>query len=388
MARKKLFGNARDPRCETCLHGRRSSDGDAILCRRGGVLPLSHHCRHFRYDPLRRTPNRVRPLEEFDAAEFALDDLSAEWFETVAQEGPSPEDVRHSELMEKLRAYLNETPSPNVDDILLLLNETPVTPTDTEALLAEADLLQTKPACEKSSSAPSSAVAPTTTSTAATETPSTEVALEIEATPEIEELSAIEETAEIEETVETDAVPEIDTSFEIEEMSVIGEMPVAAVPQAIETVLENDPTAETEGVLAKIQAEPLPLEEAAATKENDRATPASFTWHSDSSLDITGDLERLTVDVVQSSTPAAFRYFDLKFDEGDQPMEERDDIQIEGNDAFSEDALLTTPQGSDYDEEALRAEDLIFLSEMQLMEEDDNAIGMNADGTFIQFKEH
>lgn len=54
--RKKLYGNTVQPSCEHCAHGRKSFDGNAVLCDRKGVMPLYHHCRKFRYDPLKRIP--------------------------------------------------------------------------------------------------------------------------------------------------------------------------------------------------------------------------------------------------------------------------------------------------------------------------------------------
>ena len=38
--RRKLYGNTISPACEVCAYGRRSSDGNAVLCSRKGVMPL------------------------------------------------------------------------------------------------------------------------------------------------------------------------------------------------------------------------------------------------------------------------------------------------------------------------------------------------------------
>lgn len=53
--------------------GRRSSDGNAVLCSRKGVMPLYHHCRRFEYDPLRRIPTRPKGPGKFDEDDFRLD---------------------------------------------------------------------------------------------------------------------------------------------------------------------------------------------------------------------------------------------------------------------------------------------------------------------------
>lgn len=73
MARK-LYGNTIQATCEHCLHGRRSSDGKAVLCPKRGVMPLYHHCRKFSYDPLKRIPFRQPVLPRFSSEDFSLDD--------------------------------------------------------------------------------------------------------------------------------------------------------------------------------------------------------------------------------------------------------------------------------------------------------------------------
>ena len=54
--RRKLYGNNISPSCEYCACARRAADGRVMLCARKGIVPLYHHCRRFRYDPLKRTP--------------------------------------------------------------------------------------------------------------------------------------------------------------------------------------------------------------------------------------------------------------------------------------------------------------------------------------------
>ncbi len=120
MAKQKLYGNNSEPCCETCALGKRTSDGKTVLCRRVGAVPLYHHCRHFVYDPLRRTPHRDRALETPDAAAFALDELPVEIpAETTVQDADS-----HA-ILERLRRYLKESEDPDVTTILALLNENP-----------------------------------------------------------------------------------------------------------------------------------------------------------------------------------------------------------------------------------------------------------------------
>jgi len=116
MAKKQLYGNKTEPCCETCTYGKLSADASVVLCRRGGVMPLYHSCRHYHYDPLKRVPRRQKPLDAFDAAAFSLSGLSDD--EVAAKSSSSPED---SEMLSRLHAYLNDTSSPDAKTILDIL---------------------------------------------------------------------------------------------------------------------------------------------------------------------------------------------------------------------------------------------------------------------------
>ena len=70
--KKRLYGNAIPPCCEYCARARRSADGRSMLCVRRGVVPVYHHCRRFRYDPLKRIPARQPSLAAFSEDDFRL----------------------------------------------------------------------------------------------------------------------------------------------------------------------------------------------------------------------------------------------------------------------------------------------------------------------------
>ena len=52
-----LFQKNIEPRCAYCKRGV-TLDEDQILCARKGVVEPSGSCRSFRYDPLKRVPQR------------------------------------------------------------------------------------------------------------------------------------------------------------------------------------------------------------------------------------------------------------------------------------------------------------------------------------------
>lgn len=123
MTKQKLYGNNSEPCCETCALGKRSSDGKTVLCRRAGAVPLYHHCRHFVYDPLRRTPHRDQPLEAPDPSAFSLDELDE--LTAPAADEPAVQDADSAAIVARLRDYLKTSDNPDVATILSLLNEGP-----------------------------------------------------------------------------------------------------------------------------------------------------------------------------------------------------------------------------------------------------------------------
>ena len=57
-----LFQKKIDPRCAYCQRGQQINDRE-VACVKHGIVPAEHHCRAFRYDPLRRVPPRPAALD-------------------------------------------------------------------------------------------------------------------------------------------------------------------------------------------------------------------------------------------------------------------------------------------------------------------------------------
>ncbi len=120
MAKKKLFGNKKEPRCETCTHGKLSANGESVLCVQGGALPLTHSCRRYQYDPLRRVPKRRPLLGDYSAADFALDELPAKTDEIPQEDSACAAD---SDAIDRLLTYLDSHDTPDADTILAILSK-------------------------------------------------------------------------------------------------------------------------------------------------------------------------------------------------------------------------------------------------------------------------
>lgn len=78
----KYFGKAIEPKCEYCEFGKRSSDGNKVLCTKKGMVDAGFHCPKFVYSPLKRIP--VKQLErvgwlvgDYDEKNFDDDDAAA-----------------------------------------------------------------------------------------------------------------------------------------------------------------------------------------------------------------------------------------------------------------------------------------------------------------------
>ena len=69
----KYFGKAIEPKCEYCDHGKRTSDGNKVLCTKKGMVDAGFHCPKFLYSPLKRIP--VKQLERVGLLEGDYDEV-------------------------------------------------------------------------------------------------------------------------------------------------------------------------------------------------------------------------------------------------------------------------------------------------------------------------
>ncbi len=68
-----LFRKKMEKRCGYCVHSGRI-DEDRMICPKKGVVSVVDHCHRFRYDPLKRTPTRPKPVDfrKYDKEDFSL----------------------------------------------------------------------------------------------------------------------------------------------------------------------------------------------------------------------------------------------------------------------------------------------------------------------------
>lgn len=68
-----LFRKKIDRYCTYCQFAGKIDD-ETMICRYYGLVPASHRCRKFRYDPLKRIPGRkaTQSFERFDEKDFSL----------------------------------------------------------------------------------------------------------------------------------------------------------------------------------------------------------------------------------------------------------------------------------------------------------------------------
>ena len=67
-----LFNKELPPSCSYCVHGRESLFDGEVLCKKHGVTEARDACRHYRYDPLKRVPNKARISDQYDPEDFSL----------------------------------------------------------------------------------------------------------------------------------------------------------------------------------------------------------------------------------------------------------------------------------------------------------------------------
>ena len=69
-----LFRKDITPNCSYCLYGCIVTETECVCERKGIITNPRSACRRFRYDPMKRTPERPAALEEktFKAEDFSL----------------------------------------------------------------------------------------------------------------------------------------------------------------------------------------------------------------------------------------------------------------------------------------------------------------------------
>lgn len=67
-----LFRKKVDRYCTYCKFAGKIND-DQVICQKCGIVPASHKCRRFRYDPLKRTPPKAQSQ---DFSKYAEKDFS------------------------------------------------------------------------------------------------------------------------------------------------------------------------------------------------------------------------------------------------------------------------------------------------------------------------
>ena len=68
-----LFRKKVERYCAHCVFGGKVDD-DTVICKKCGIVPAIHHCRRFRYDPLKRQPAPPSPCDfsQYQATDFSL----------------------------------------------------------------------------------------------------------------------------------------------------------------------------------------------------------------------------------------------------------------------------------------------------------------------------
>lgn len=59
--------------CTYCVFSGKIDD-EKVICQKCGIVPAGHHCRRFRYDPLKRVPPQpqTQSFEKFKDTDFSL----------------------------------------------------------------------------------------------------------------------------------------------------------------------------------------------------------------------------------------------------------------------------------------------------------------------------
>ncbi len=73
MMKQKIIDNKKySKQCSNCFFGRTPKDKDSVLCEKKGIVEPDSKCRHYKYDPLKRVPDKIVLRAEYNEDDFKL----------------------------------------------------------------------------------------------------------------------------------------------------------------------------------------------------------------------------------------------------------------------------------------------------------------------------
>ncbi len=72
MKQKMLSKKKYTAQCSNCLYGRSPKDRSIVLCSKKGLVEGTSACRHYKYDPLKRVPNKIVINSDFTKEDFEI----------------------------------------------------------------------------------------------------------------------------------------------------------------------------------------------------------------------------------------------------------------------------------------------------------------------------
>ena len=71
--KQKIFNDKNyTKKCSSCFYGRSTKDRTEVLCEKKGIVDPENRCRHYKYDPLKRVPEKTVIDTNFTADDFKL----------------------------------------------------------------------------------------------------------------------------------------------------------------------------------------------------------------------------------------------------------------------------------------------------------------------------
>ena len=70
--KKFSFSKKTEKYCKYCLHGKYLEYSDEVFCVKKGFVDKFSKCLRYKYDPLKRTPQKAAPKAEFKPEDFEI----------------------------------------------------------------------------------------------------------------------------------------------------------------------------------------------------------------------------------------------------------------------------------------------------------------------------
>lgn len=112
----KYFDKKIDPKCDYCSYGKRTKDGNRVLCEKRGLVEQNYSCKAFIYSPLKRIPvKQLRFVGSIADDDLYIESKGDRNEKEVAEKKPEPKKAEEKKPAEPAKAEAPQKEEENAE---------------------------------------------------------------------------------------------------------------------------------------------------------------------------------------------------------------------------------------------------------------------------------